>query len=438
MKFLFALLFTYLTISTSAQNIRSEPEHPKGNTATQMKALPHYNEACELYKNKNISGAKKSLEEAINISFDLTEAQLFLGLIYYELGILDSALFCINNGIDFSINQKEHFYFLVFETALKNGKYDILKHNASHFSKLYGKHQDTSRYESNYPYTIVDFERVQKSLDLIYDYKTWKPEMQAIDTLKINEGKSENFNLNGNGKDILVFKNGKMHSLDSKKNYRKKKKSKSFIENTEDIFITSKGNLSFFGITKNGNTDIYYSVKNGKKWSEPTIIKGEMNSDKWDSQPYFSEKDSLLYFSSDRSGNKDLYVAKINLKTNSCSKIKSLYRVNSPKDEIHPKFINGTFYFSSNGHPGLGGFDIFQTVNYRLENELLEPIDFYNMKFGCNSHKDELDFIGLKKGKFLIERIDYRNMKDWILMNQLPKEKEIEYEPQITIQKTND
>ena len=146
MKFLFAILFTYLTINTSAQNIHTEPEHPKGNIATQMKALPHYNEACELYKNKNISAAKKSLEEAINISFDLTEAQLFLGLIYYEQGILDSALFCINNGIDFSIDQKEHFYFLVFETALKNGKYDILKHNSSHFSKLYGKHQDTSRY----------------------------------------------------------------------------------------------------------------------------------------------------------------------------------------------------------------------------------------------------------------------------------------------------
>ncbi len=36
--------------------------------------------------------------------------------------------------------------------------------------------------------------------------------------------------------------------------------------------------------------------------------------------------------------------------------------VNSPGDEVTPHFFDGTLFFSSNGHPGFGGQDIFYTV----------------------------------------------------------------------------
>lgn len=83
------------------------------------------------------------------------------------------------------------------------------------------------------------------------------------------------------------------------------------------------------------------------------------------SDPTISEDGKVLYFSSDMGGGlggKDLY--KSTLVDNTWTQPQNLGEtVNTPYDEAFP-FLrqNQTLYFASNGHPGMGGLDIFETA----------------------------------------------------------------------------
>lgn len=79
---------------------------------------------------------------------------------------------------------------------------------------------------------------------------------------------------------------------------------------------------------------------------------------------FLNEDGTKIYFSSDRPngyGGYDLYVS---IKTgNTWSTPKNLGpSINSPGNEIAPFIESGNLYFSSDWHPGLGGFDIFKAT----------------------------------------------------------------------------
>jgi len=125
----------------------------------------------------------------------------------------------------------------------------------------------------------------------------------------------------------------------------------------------------FYTITKQGaegnNTDIYTTDYIDEKWTEIRPI-GERVNDPvwWDSQPSIAADGNTLYFASNRPGGKggiDIYVTKkmVNgewgVPTNLGDSINTQYDEKSPF--IHSD--SQTLYFSSNGHPGVGGYDIF-------------------------------------------------------------------------------
>jgi len=425
MKSISLIIILVFSGTMFAQEIHTQPEHPKGNMSTQLEALPHYNEACELYQRQYIEQAKIALKEAINISFALTEAQLFLGQIFYEQNQLDSALYYLNSGIDFVIEQKPHYYFYLFETGMKMGEYDMVKHNLSHFKKLYGKTE--GMYEKGHPFTVNDFQLYQESISMIYNYKSWIPAATII-----GEEVTEFKNLTALGNDFISFGNGKSLIWRAKKGYTKSRRSKILFENAENIRFSTTGNLAFFSINKGNNADIYYALKKKRKWSDPIKLPQEVNSEHWDAYPFYSEKDSLLYFSSNRNGNKDLYVAKINLTLNTCSKLKPLSRINTEKDEIAPYFYNNTFYFASNGYPGFGGYDLYQTPDNEVLNGFLYPMNAYHMNYPYNTSKDELMISFANNGKHLIRRENYKQEINFLLMEPLPKKPKFNYDLRIT------
>ncbi len=61
--------------------------------------------------------------------------------------------------------------------------------------------------------------------------------------------------------------------------------------------------------------------------------------------------------------------------------------INTEGDELFPTYYNGSLYYSSNGHPGLGGLDIF-----KLERNNKGGLLIKNMGYPINSSKDDLGF----------------------------------------------
>ena len=120
------------------------------------------------------------------------------------------------------------------------------------------------------------------------------------------------------------------------------------------------------------DVDLYISTKNGTTWSEPERL-AISDSLAWDGSPAYSVDERTLYFSSNRRGGKgglDLYRVPIDNSGRFGRPINLGAAINTPGDEIFP-FVsgNGKLYFSSNGHPSIGGLDLF--VASRNENEIV-------------------------------------------------------------------
>jgi len=148
-----------------------------------------------------------------------------------------------------------------------------------------------------------------------------------------------------------------------------------------------------------GSCDIYYSIREGDRWSKPQNLGRAVNSEYWDSQPCLSHDGRTLYFSSARPGSfggKDIWYT--TLKDGKWSMAQNLGEpINSPGDEVSP-FMHAdglTMYFSSNFHPGFGNQDLFVAYKNPLADAWGDP---QNLGYPLNTVADESNIFINSKG----------------------------------------
>ena len=154
----------------------------------------------------------------------------------------------------------------------------------------------------------------------------------------------------------------------------------------------------FYTISKDGpdgpNTDIYTADCNDGSWTPIRSI-GEKVNDPiyWDSQPTISGDGTILYFASNRPGGQggiDIWMTtkgpdgEWQVPTNLGPKINTAGNEKSPF--IHSD--SQTLYFSSDGHPGVGGYDIFYS-RLDAKDNWQEPV---NLGLPINTTGDDLGF----------------------------------------------
>ena len=230
-------------------------------------------------------------------------------------------------------------------------------------------------------------------------------------------------------------------------------------EDNDRLFFTSTRNQAkgdeLSGITGTKNADIFYSQKDDKgKWQRPEVIDTELNTD-WDegacclspdgrtmyltqcktdpdyprfativtsqrsdaawskstelkmtndtlstfAHPAVSPDGQWLYFVSDMPGGMGGYdIWRVRLTTNGVGGVENVGApINTAGDEKFPTFRpNGDLYFSSDGHEGMGGLDIYiakpNSNGWRIEHP----------GFPLNSQGDDfgMTFEGMKKQGF--------------------------------------
>lgn len=109
--------------------------------------------------------------------------------------------------------------------------------------------------------------------------------------------------------------------------------------------------------------EIWTSQRSDAKWSAP--VKFEIINDTISSfgHPAVSPSGTYLYFTSDMpgEGGKDLWRIKLNERAGSLENLGA--GINTPGDEVFPYLLTDSImYFASDGHPGLGGLDIFKAT----------------------------------------------------------------------------
>ena len=160
--------------------------------------------------------------------------------------------------------------------------------------------------------------------------------------------------------------------------------------------------------------DIYMAKKVGTKFgpAEPmNIINREENDSSQVGHPCLTPDDMYMLFASDMpggKGGKDIWYMQYDKKTKAWGNPTNLGGgVNTPGDEMFPHVsADGVLYFSSNGHAGLGGLDIFMAeaasegVNFGEVSALDYPINSASDDFGLikNGKKDEGYFTSNRPG----------------------------------------
>ncbi|MGB0884964.1 MAG: OmpA family protein [Chitinophagales bacterium] len=222
------------------------------------------------------------------------------------------------------------------------------------------------------------------------------------------------------GKDNLVYINKAKEIppykiFQSKKvngEWQKGKELPSYINDeklsTGNAAVSEDGKRMYFCKCYNNEVDevicaINFSSKKENKWSRPIMLNDQINDPRFTStQPAVrtsGDNFDIVYFVSDREGGKggmDIWYFIRTAKGN--YKGPRLLRgpINTQFDELTPFYNNydSTFYFSSNGHPSIGGFDVFKTIEDD-EDQWIEPM---NVGAPINSTKDDLYYVN-EQGK---------------------------------------
>ena len=145
---------------------------------------------------------------------------------------------------------------------------------------------------------------------------------------------------------------------------------------------------------------IYYSEFKNNEWTVPQIFGNNINTKYRETHATISVDGKTVYFTSDRPGGYgglDIYTSYIKEDGTWSEPTNMGENINTSKDEEGPYIHhdNKTLYFSSRGHSGLGGYDIFSSKLQK--NGTWEKAQ--NIGFPINSVDDDIFYFPTADGK---------------------------------------
>lgn len=152
-----------------------------------------------------------------------------------------------------------------------------------------------------------------------------------------------------------------------------------------------------------GSCDLFFSQKQNGQWSRAVNMGSTINSANWESQPSYSADGRSIYFirkaRANRGGklNGDIMVSRLDENGEWSVPERLPDYINTPDHEssvlIHPD--GQTLYFSSNGHIGMGGFDIYM-CRMQADGKWGKPV---NLGYPLNTNSDENSLLVSSKGE---------------------------------------
>ena len=337
------------------------------------KAIALYNQALEKARYDDFKGAIPMLKEAVRIDARYADAYLSMAGIYGEIKNYDSAIFYyeIARPIDTA-------YFKDY-----NLPYSINIAGKGNFEKAVAAIDEFLTIPNLNESSIKAAGYRKKSYQFALDYAKEKPlgdyrfEPKNMGD-SINSRVSEYYpTITLDGKEFVYTRRVGNYNEDffgstlSNNNWGK---SKGLSGNINTALNEGAQNISqdgqwliFTGCNLPegmGSCDLYISYLTPEGWSTPENLGYAVNTEAWESAPSLSPDKRDLYFASSRAdgyGGSDIYVSH-RLPNGRFSEPENLGPiVNTPGNESCPFMHadNQTLYFTSNGHLGYGGDDLF-------------------------------------------------------------------------------
>jgi outer membrane protein OmpA-like peptidoglycan-associated protein len=408
--FLFSLIFPFLLIGHLPAQIADD-------LSTKNRRARHSFERAEAaYRLHDNEQAVRELMQALDRDDQFVEARLLLAEIYYHDGDYQKSIphwqAAIN--IDSLFFPAAHYYLATayFYTG-QYGRAQKLFHFVTEMDSLSDTMMEKSRdllldceFALHAIENPVDFVPVNPGQTINSRYAEYSPALTAdeqtlIFTRKKPLYEDETMGIVHYFEDFYVshFRQGawqEAENLGPPLNTIGNEGAQTITPDGRDLYFTAcnrPGGL--------GGCDIYYSRKHGNRWSVPENAGRPINSAAWDSQPSISADGQSIFFSSSRAGSigpADIWMATRNESGNWNTPVNLGSAINTKGSEISP-FIhadNKTLYFASDGHPGMGGLDIFFSRR-DAEGNWSKPV---NIGYPVNTYSDEFALIVGASGQY--------------------------------------
>jgi len=416
----FLVLFLTLLFSTTlnAQKKKERQVHRLETDASQLYDSQFYGEALDAYLLLD------------SLSPDNPEYQFRLGMIYYhsidKAKSLNYFLSAIRNGktdpnLDFYLARAYHFN-LDFDSAVHY--YQIALNAPDSFNKFDKKER-------------LEIEKYIQDCQLAQQYIN-EPVITPIVNIgaPINSPYPEYVPLVNASEDMIIFTSRRPNttgkSVDNSGMYMedvyisRKNRDGTWSEPDNKLKFNTPGHDACVGLSPDGSKiilyksdnggDLYISEINNGEWSTPKPM-SDINTSHWESSASFTVDEKYIYFTSDKPGGyggSDIYRATL-MENGKYGNIENLGDViNTPFDEDAPQIHTDgkTLFFSSRGHTGLGGYDIYSSVYLEEIQSWTEP---RNIGYPINTPDDDIYFTLLSngtKGFFASYRSDSYGEKD--------------------------
>jgi len=370
-------------------------------TTENKKAIKYYEQARTCFNNVDPLTGKRALECAIDYSEkalekdpNFTEAYALISNSYIEQGNLEKAIEYKQKmmTVTTKFSQSEYFYLASMQIAI--GDYANCRKNAQRYLQVRNGNptfiDKCKQYIANCDFAIeakahpYDYAPQNLGPNINTDRPEYFPSLTADDQTLLFTRLIEdpNAKFGGAQEDMFVAQaNGDHWSLATPLS-----KNVNSIYNEGAPTFSADGKYAIFVGCETGNKgdydygdgregygscDLFVSEKVGDNWSKPFNLGAPVNSKHWESQPSFSSDGKTLYFIRgiihDRQlrapKEQDIYMTQLTPEGNWSKPIKLSNKINTPYREesvqIHPD--GQTLYFSSEGHVGMGGTDIFMS-----------------------------------------------------------------------------
>ena len=337
------------------------------------KAGQLYSKALELAQNDDFKGGIVLLQQAVQADPRFEDAYLSMAGMYGELkdyqGAIDNyekaktidSTYFMDYNLPYSINLAGKG---AFEQALAAVGSFLTIADLNETSKKAGEYRQRSYrfaldYAAGHPATGYTFQPKNLGDSINSDVSEYYPTITIDGDKLIYTRRVKNFNEDFYESDKVNGVWQKSISLPGNINTNQNEGAQNISQDGQWLIFTG---CNF--PDGHGSCDLYISYLTADGWSTPENLGDSINTEYWESAPSLSPDKRDLYFASrqpDGYGGSDIYVSHRLLNGRWSSPVNLGPVINTAGDEGTP-FIhadNQSLYFTSNGHPGYGGDDLF-------------------------------------------------------------------------------
>jgi outer membrane protein OmpA-like peptidoglycan-associated protein/Tol biopolymer transport system component len=433
-KLIFALLF--LCFALQFQAIAQEE--------ISKKAKQKYEDARTEMGNRNLEKGIKILEKLLEDEPNYLTARVLLINTYRMLGMTDKAELHCNTAANLKPKdpQLAPIYLQVMDFSIQKGEYEKAKEFANRFLTVAGSRPNNLTAMCRRVIASCDYavEGMKKPVE-------FKPRAisKATNRLPI-----QYFPVLSADQQTMIFTARVGDKADQDENiYSMKKvngewgepefiKSLNTFQNEGTCTISGDGRIMIFTTCKGseerpiyGQCDLFITYNEGGEWTKPQNMGAVVNSKSYDTQPSLSADGRTLYFVSNRPGGfgkEDIWVTNLDAQ-GQWTKPRNLGSTVNTAELDNDPFIhaNGkTLFFSSDGHVGYGGSDIFKADF--VNGDWASP---ENLGYPINDHKDQRGMVISPDGKtgYYSQGVISQERKSYSQIYDFPLPPEIKINP---------